>query len=232
MRGTTLRQVLRRLKSLSHPENLEGMARFAIPIDRALGITTPDLKKLAREIGRNHSLAVQLWATKILEARGLAVMIEEPERVTEAQIERWVKEFDGWSVCDGCCLHLIRRLPFAWPKAFEWSRRRREFEKRAGFALAAALGVHDQGAPDDRFLRFLAVIKRQATDERNFVKKAVNWALRVIGKRNRRLNRAALRTAREIQKIDSHAARWIAADALRELSSDAVRKRLRRSRAI
>jgi 3-methyladenine DNA glycosylase AlkD len=231
MRGATLRKVLSRLQSLSHPENLEGMARFAIPTDRALGITTPDLKKLAREIGKDHRLAVQLWTTGIHEARSLAVMIEEPEHVTEAQTERWVNNFDGWSTCDGCCLHLIRRLPFAWRKAFEWSRRRREFEKRAAFALAAALAVHDKRAPDEKFLRFLAVIKRQAADERNFVKKAVNWALRAIGKRNLRLNRAALRTAREIRRLDSPAARWIAADALRELTSEAVQNRLRRSRA-
>ncbi len=207
------------------------MARFGIPVGRALGIPTPDIKRLAREIRRDHRLALELWRTGILEARALAAMIEEPKRASERQIERWVKDFDGWSICDGCCLYLIVRLPFAWRKAFEWSRRKREFEKRAGFALAAVLTVHDKQAPDARFLRFLPVIKRQARDERNFVKKAVNWALRQIGKRNRRLNRAALETARESSQIDSPAARWIAADALRELTSPAVQARLRHSRA-
>jgi 3-methyladenine DNA glycosylase AlkD len=231
MRGTTLRAALSGLQSLARPARLAGMARFAIPTDRALGISTPALKKLARQIGPNHRLAVELWATGIHEARALAAMIEEPERSTERQIERWVRDFDGWSTCDGCCLNLIVRLPFAWRKAFEWSRRSREFEKRAGFALAAVLAVHDQRAPDEKFLRFLQVLKRHARDERNFVKKAVNWALRQIGKRNLRLNRAALRTAREIRRLDSPAARWVAADALRELASKAVKARLHRSRA-
>jgi 3-methyladenine DNA glycosylase AlkD len=220
-------EVVRKLQSLGHAVNVEGMARFGIRPDKAFGIRAPVLQQMAREIGRDHRLAGELWATGIHEARALAAMIEEPARMTEAQAERWLKEFDNWATCDGCCLYLFNYLPFAWRKAFEWSRREREFEKRAAFSLVACLSVHDKGAPDEKFLKFLPVIKRQAGDGRNFVRKAVNWALRQIGKRNLKLNRAALRTAREIQKLGTPSARWIAADALRELNSEAVQKRLR-----
>jgi 3-methyladenine DNA glycosylase AlkD len=154
-------------------------------------------------------------------------MIEEPELVTESQAERWLKDFDNWATCDGCCLYLFAYVPFAWRKVFEWSRREREFEKRAAFSLVACLTVHDKQAPDKKFLKFLPVIKRESGDGRNFVRKAANWALRQIGKRNLGLNRAAIRTAREIQKLGTPSARWIAADALRELTSTAVQKRLR-----
>ncbi len=154
-------------------------------------------------------------------------MIDGPELVTEAQAERWVRDFDNWATCDSCCLYLFAYVPFAWRKVFGWSRREREFEKRAAFSLVACLTVHDKAAPDERFLKFLPVIKREARDDRNFVRKAVNWALRQIGKRNRKLNRAAIRTAREIQKLGTPSARWIAADALRELTGAAVQRRLR-----
>jgi 3-methyladenine DNA glycosylase AlkD len=220
-------QILRRLRPLTNPADREGMARFGISAENALGIRSGVLKSLAREIGRNHQLANELWATGIHELRHLAVYIEEPAQVTEAQAERWLRDIDSWDTCDGTCLYLFTYLPFAWRKVFEWSRRKREYEKRAAFSLVACLTVHDKAAPDGKFLKFLPVIKREATDERNFVKKAVNWALRQIGKRNLKLNRAASRTAKEIQKLDSRAARWIAADALRELTSDAVQKRLR-----
>lgn len=201
--------------------------RFAVANDNALGVRAPVLKKLAREIGHDHGLAGELWATGIHEARALAFLIEEPEQVTEAQAERWLRDFDSWAICDGCCLYLFVYLPFAWRKVFEWSRREREFEKRAAFSLAAVLAVHDKAAHDENFLKLLPVIEREATDERNFVRKAVNWALRQIGKRNLKLNRAAIRSAKKIQKMDSRAARWIASDALRELTSEAVLRRLR-----
>jgi 3-methyladenine DNA glycosylase AlkD len=221
---------MRRLRALRNPANLEGMAHFGISAEHALGIRAPVIKKFAREIGRNHRLALELWATGIREARSLAALIDEPELVTEAQAERWVRQFDSWDICDGCCLYLFAYVPFAWRKVLEWSSRKREYEKRAAFSLVACLTVHDKAAPDGKFLKFLPVIKREAADERNFVKKAVNWALRQIGKRNLKLNRAAIRTAKEIQKLDSRAARWIAADALRELTGPAVQARLHGSK--
>jgi 3-methyladenine DNA glycosylase AlkD len=223
-------EIIRQLRALGNPANVAGMARFGIPSDNALGISAPVLKRLAREIGRHHRLAQELWVTGIHEARALAVLIEEPERVTEAQAERWARQFDSWDICDGCCLYLFATLPFAWRKVFEWSRREREFEKRAAFALIAVLTVHDKASPKSKFLKFLPIIKREANDGRNFVKKAVNWALRQIGKQNLSLNRAAIRAAREIRRLDTPSARWIAADALRELASPAVQSRLRRAR--
>lgn len=222
-------EVIARLRSLADPGQLEGMARFGIGVENALGgIGVPVLRKLAREIGKNHRLAGELWKSGIHEARHLAAMIDEPERVTEAQAERWVKQFDSWDVCDGCCLNLFDKTPFAFRKALEWSRREEEFVKRAAFSLMAVLAVHDKHLTDGKFQKLLSIIKRESTDERNFVKKAVNWALRQTGKRNLRLNRAAIETAEEVRKIDSPSARWIATDALRELRSDAVQRRLGR----
>jgi 3-methyladenine DNA glycosylase AlkD len=206
------------------------MARFAVPIDKALGIPTSALRKLAREIGKDHELAENLWKSGVHEARILAALVDEPRKVTEAQAERWLRDFDSWDVCDCCCGNLFDKRPFAYRKAAEWSRRKEEFAKRAGFALMAALAVHDKKAAEAKFLKFLPLIKRESLDERNFVKKGVNWALRQIGKRNSRLNQAAVKAAQEIRKMDSRSARWIAADALRELTSEAVWGRLRRKR--
>ncbi len=212
---------------MGNPRNVEGMARFGISATNTLGISVPALKKLARGIGRDHALARRLWDSGIHEARHLAALIDEPALVAERQMERWAKDFDSWDIVDGCCLNLFAETPYAHRKAVEWSRREEEYVKRAAFSLMAVLAVHDKQAADAKFLRFLPIIKREAVDERNFVKKAVNWALRQIGKRNLNLNRAAIRTAREIRQIDSRSARWIAADALRELTSDAVQRRLR-----
>ena len=223
-------EVLRRLRALADPKVREGQKRFAIPTDRSLGISYPKIQKLAREIGRDHRLTAKLWASGIHEARHLAAIVEEPEKVTQAQMERWARQFESWDIVDGTCRYLFLYTSFAWEKAIGWSRRREEFVKRAAFALMAYLAVHDKQAADTRFLRLLPIIRREAADQRNFVKKAVNWALRQIGKRNLRLNRAAIRAAREIQKINSPAARWIAADALRELRSPAVARRLRARR--
>lgn len=226
-------EVIARLRSLADPRQLEGMARFGIGVENTPGgIGVPVLRKLAREIGKNHRLAQELWKSGIHEARHLAAMIDEPVRVTEAQMERWVKQFDSWDVCDGCCLNLFDKTPFAFRKATEWSRREEEFVKRAAFSLMAVLAVHDKSLTDEKFEKLLSIIKRESTDERNFVKKAVNWALRQIGKRNLRLNRSAIETAEDIRKIDSPSARWIAADALRELRSDAVQKRLQQKRGL
>jgi len=219
--------ILKRMKLAANPANVAGMARYGIVAKKVYGMSTPALKKLAREIGKDHALAQQLRTTEILEARVLAGLVDEPDRVSERQMERWVKDFDSWAVCDGTCLNLFRKTPFAHRKCREWSSRREEFVKRGGFTLMACLAVHDKGAPDGTFLAFLPLIQREAVDERNFVKKAVNWALRQIGKRNRRLNRAAIKTAEAIQRLDSRSARWIAADALRELRSQAVQRRLK-----
>ena len=223
----TYQHILRILKSHYKPENIEGMARFGIVARKAYGVPTLALRKLAREIGKDHALAQRLWASGIHDARGLAALIDDPAEVTEDQMESWVADFDNWAVCDGVCLHLFRRTPFAHGKAIEWTARDEEFVKRAGFALMACLAVHDKRAGDRQFERFLPIIEREATDDRNFVRKAVNWALRQIGKRNLGLNRKAIERAERIRALDSRAARWIAADALRELRGDAVQKRLR-----
>jgi 3-methyladenine DNA glycosylase AlkD len=220
-------EILQKLKSLSNPEAVEGMARFGINPENTYGISIPNLRKLARQIGKDHGLADQLWSSGIHEARILACMIDDPKLVTDAQLDRWAKSFDSWDVCDQCCSNLFDKTQLAYQKAVGWSRRREEFVKRAGFVLMATLAVHDKKADDREFKQFFPIIKREAADGRNFVKKAVNWALRQIGKRNLVLNQAAVATAKEIQKIDSKAARWIAADALRELCSDKVQLRLR-----
>ena len=213
---------------MGSPRVAQSMARFGISTRDVLGIPMPTLRKLAREIGSSHQLALELWKSGLHEARTLAALIDDPERVTEAQMERWAGEFDSWDVCDCCCGNLFDKTAFAYRKAAEWTRRREEYVKRAGFSLMAALAVHDKKTANNRFLRFLPLIKRESTDERNFVKKAVNWALRQIGKRNLELHRGAVETALEIKKLDSRSARWIAADALRELRSEAVGRRLRR----
>ena len=219
--------IIQKIKSLADPEAVKGMARFGINPENTYGVSIPNLRKLAREIGKDHVLAQQLWASGIHEARLLASFIDEPKLVTESQLESWVKDFNSWDVCDQCCSNLFDETELAHSKAGEWSKREVEFVKRAGFVLMAALSVHDKKASDEDFIKFLPMIKREATDERNFVKKAVNWALRQIGKRNLDLNKMAIKTAEEIKQIDSKSARWIAADAIRELTSEKVQKRLK-----
>jgi len=204
------------------------MARYGIVARKVYGgWSTPALKKLAREIGRDHALAQELWASEIFEARALATLIDDPEKVTPRQMNQWAKDFDSWAICDGACINVFRHTRFAHQKCLEWSARREEFVKRAAFSLMAGLTVADKTASDDAFLKFLPLIKTAALDERNMVKKGVNWALRQIGKRNMTLNRAALAVAQEIHRLDSRAARWIASDARRELESPAVQQRLR-----
>ena len=220
--------VLERLKSLGNPKAVEGMARFGINAENTYGVSIPNLRKMAREIGRDHALAQQLWASGIHEGRILAGMIDDPKAVTEHQMESWVKDFDSWDVCDQCCLNLFEKTPFAYAKAVEWSSRDEEFVKRTGFVLMACMAVSDKKAGDGQFEPFFPIIVQQASDSRNFVRKAVNWALRQIGKRNLGLNEMAVKTAREIQQMDSKSARWVASDAIRELTGDAVQQRLRR----
>jgi 3-methyladenine DNA glycosylase AlkD len=199
-----------------------------VNVPKAHGISTPVLQKFARHIGKDHHLAQQLWKSGIHEAKILATFIGEPEKITASEMEHWAHDFDSWDVVDAACCYLYAQARPAWSKAAAWSNRREEFVKRASFALAAYLSYKDKTASDERFIRFLRVIEQEAHDERNFVKKAVNWALRNIGKRNVRLNREAIRAAERIRRQGSRSARWIAADALRELKSAAVQTRLRR----
>ena len=219
---------MRELKRHGKKRNVQKMAHYGIRARKVFGVSKPDQDAIARKIGKNHALGEDLWKTGFHDARILGMLISEAERVTPSQMERWVKDFDNWDVCDGTCCHLFVDAAGAWEKAFAWSDRKKEFEKRAGFALAAFLGVHDKEVGDAPFRKFLGEIERQAWDDRNFVRKAVNWALRSIGKRNLKLNRAAILCAKRIRKQEHSAAKWIAADAVRELKSEAVQRRLRR----
>jgi len=219
-------EIIQKIKSLANPANMEGMARYGINVANAYGVSVYTLREIGKEIGKDHELALQLWASGIHEARLLACLIDRPDMITEEQLESWVKDFDSWDVCDVCCGHLFDRTAVAYRKAQEWSEREEEFVKRAGFALMAALSVHDKKASDEDFAGFLPLIKKHATDDRNYVKKAVNWALRQIGKRNWNLNEMAIKTAEEIKQLDSKSARWIASDAIRELTGEKVQKKL------
>ncbi|MDO8532183.1 MAG: DNA alkylation repair protein [Dehalococcoidia bacterium] len=209
--------VIARLRSFANADNVAGMARFGINPANTLGVSIPSLRKLAREAGRDHTLALRLWRSGVHEARILAAFVDDPARVTPAQMERWALEFDSWDVCDQVCSNLFDRTPFAYGKAMAWAQRDEEFVRRAGFALMAALSVHDELAPDATFEPFFALIVAGATDERNYVKKAVNWALRQIGKRNAALRARAIAVAERVRRLDSRTARWVASDALREL---------------
>ena len=216
----TCRQLIDTLNTLANPANAAGMARYGISPIGTLGVPMPVLRKMAKEIGRRHDLADELWLSAIHEARILAALIDDPGKVTDEQMERWVLEIDSWDVCDQLCSNLFSRTALAREKAAAWSGRPETFVKRAGFVLMACLAVHDKKADDALFVGFLPLIVREAGDDRNFVKKAVNWALRQIGKRNPVLNRLSVETAREIQKMSAKSARWIAADALRELTDE------------
>jgi 3-methyladenine DNA glycosylase AlkD len=224
----TCARALNELRALGEQRNVDGMARFGIRAKIVYGVSKPKMDALARRIGRDHSLALELWSTGVHDARILAGMIDLPELVSAAQMDGWVRDFDNWDVCDGTCCHLFVFASPARQKAMQWSHCKPEFMKRAGFALMAYLAYRDKQAVDTQFQRMLRAIEREAWDERNFVRKAVNWALRNIGKRNLRLNREAIRAAERIHRQGTRSARWIAADALRELKSDAVQARLRR----
>ncbi len=224
----TLADVMTRLKKAGSKSVVQGRSRYGIKAGATYGVSAPKLHALAKVIGRNHRLAGQLWKTGIHDARLLAGLIDDPSQVTEAQMERWVRQFRSWDVCDNCCGVLFDKTTIARKKAMAWSRADAEYIKRAGFAMMAALAVHDKSAPDDEYLPFLERIKEAADDDRNFVRKAVNWALRQIGKRNIRLNARALEVASALTSAESSTARWVGADALRELRSDAVQHRLRK----
>lgn len=214
--------ILARLETSSSDKDRLGMARFGISSAKArvLGARKPVLRAMAREIGRDHGLALALWATAVHEARILACLVADPRLADESLAEAWVAEIDNWDLCDQCCLNLFDRLPFAWAKAAEWAGREEEFTRRAGFALMAVLAVHDKKAPDARFLEFLPLVERHAEDSRNFVKKAASWALRSMGKRNAALREAAMETARRLMARDDKTARWIGRDALKELERE------------
>ncbi len=220
-------EIIGRLKAMENPENVEGMARFGIrPKTRVLGIPIPETRKLAKAIGKNHKLALKLWDSKIHEARILAGLVADYEELTEKQITKWAKDFDSWDVVDQVCMNLFDKSKIAKKLILQFSKSKKEFVKRTAFSLMAALASHDKKMSDKDFIKFFLIIKKASTDERNFVRKSVNWALRGIGKRNMILNRKAVELARVIQKIESKSARWIALDAIRELTSENVQKRL------
>jgi 3-methyladenine DNA glycosylase AlkD len=213
----TAPEILAALRTQANPKNVAGMARYGISTKGTLGVPVGELRRLAKQAGRSHELAAELWASGIHEARILATIVDDPALVTPFQMNRWVGDFDSWDVCDQACQNLFRYTPYAWAAAVEWAGARREFPRRAAFALMAGLAVKDKHAPDEDFAALLPLIASAATDQRNLVKKAVNWALRAIGKRNPHLRSAAIAAAEDIRAFDSPAARWIASDALREL---------------
>lgn len=221
-------EIITELESLSNPEDVEGRARFGINHTKTYGVRMPELRRIAKAAGKDHDLAEKLWNAGYGETKILAGLIENPKMVTETQMENWVAGFDSWDVCDQCCINLFRKTPFAYNKVFEWSTREEEFVKRAAFAMIAVLAVHDKKADDKKFEEFFPLIIRESIDNRNFVKKAVNWALRQIGKRNLNLNKRAIEVAEEISAIDSRSAKWIAADAIRELTSEKVQERIKK----
>lgn len=219
--------ILAQLESKASRRNVAGMARFGISTEGRLGVSVEEMRRIARHAGKDHKAALELWKTGVAEARITASMIAVPNELTERQMNVWVKDFNSWDVCDQVCMNLFDKSPLARRTIIEWSTSEKEFVKRAAFALIACLASRDKQATDREFVKLLAVITAGATDERNFVKKAVNWALRNIGKSNVRLNQAAIRTARQLQRLGSRSARWIAADAIRELENPAVRGRIK-----
>jgi 3-methyladenine DNA glycosylase AlkD len=223
-------EIMSKLQSLANPENVKGMARYGINQHNNLGISIYILRPLAKEIGINHALALKLWDSTIHDARLLACFIDDPQQITSEQMDAWAEDFDSWDICDQACTSLFDLSPLAYKKVFQWADKEKEYVKRAAFSLIAGLAVHDKTATEQDFERFLSLCARHSNDERNYVKKAVNWALRNIGKRNLILNKKALKTAEEIKNRDSKSARWIAADAIRELTSQKVRQRLERKK--
>ena len=213
----TVEEVLFAIKKASTPEGIKKKAYFGITEVGNFGLTAPQIKAIARDIGKDHSLALELWETSVHEARHIAVLIADKKMVTEKLMNKWVKDFNSWDIVDDCCGKLFCKTPFAYEKAVEWSSRKNEFEKRAGFALMATLAVHDKNAKDIEFEKFFPFLFRESHDERNFVRKAINWAIRQIGKRNQRLCKKAIKLSEDLLKKEDKSSRWIASDALREL---------------
>ncbi len=225
-----VREALTWLGRRGTKKNRDGMARYAIVAPKAYGVSVADIRQLAKKLGRDHELAAALWETGWYEARMLTAFVDEPDRVTPTQMDRWARDFDNWAICDTLCFHLFDRTPHAWRKIAQWSTKRDEFVKRAAFALLASIALHDKKEADEPFLRSLELIERGATDDRNFVKKAVSWALRSIGRRNSALNAAAVAVAKRLVESAESAPRWVGRDALRELTSPAVQRRLKPAR--
>ena len=226
--NTDVADVVAKLKRLGTNKTRQAMTRYAIPNDNAFGVSVGAIRQLGKQLGHNHELALALWETGWYEARMLAAFVDDPAQVTTAQMDRWCKEFDNWAIVDTICFHLFDKTPHAFRKVEQWSNRRAEFEKRAAFALLASLGVHDKRATDESFAKCLPLIERAATDERNFVKKGVSWALRVVGRRSKDLNEAAVALSKELCESESSAARWIGRDALRELTGSVVMRKLKK----
>jgi 3-methyladenine DNA glycosylase AlkD len=222
-----IERIIEHLRSHANPANVAGMVRYGINSEGTLGVPVHILRRMAKETGRNHALAEALWKSGIHEARIVATLIADPALVTSRQMDRWARDFDSWDVCDHACHNLFRYSPLAFAKAAQWAGDKREFVRRAGFSLMAGLAVKAKAATDEQFTAFLPLIAEAASDDRNMVKKAVNWALRQIGKRNRRLHGLAIAAAEEIRQQDSRSARWIAADALRELRNPATIGRIK-----
>ncbi|MFC1540628.1 DNA alkylation repair protein [Candidatus Margulisiibacteriota bacterium] len=223
-------EILRKIKSQANPRNVLGMARYGINPQNNYGLCMGDIMSLARQIGQDHALAGKLWASGIRDARILASMVDDPAQVTSSQMDKWAKDLNSWDVCDSLCGRLFDRTKYTQQKIVQWSKRKEEYVKRAAFSIIAWLVAHDKKIDDKTFLNYLKLVKKAARDERNYVKKAVNWALRSIGKRNMKLNKAAIKTARDIAKLDSKAAKWNAKDTLRELTGKKVQARLRRKK--
>ena len=219
-------EIINELKKHSNPEAVKGMAKFGMTNNKRLGVSVPVMRKIAKDTGKDHNLALSLWKEGYPETRIVAALVGEPDKLTEAQMEDWVKDFDSWDVCDQVCMNLFDRTPLAWKKVIDWSKRDEEFVKRAAYALIACLAWHDKEADDKRFIEQFSVIIDGSTDNRNFVKKAVSWALRHIGKRNIGLNKEAIKCAKEIKKKDSKGSQWVAKDVLRELESENIQLRL------
>ncbi len=227
-----VKDVLAWLERHGSARNREGMARYGIVAPKAFGVSVAMTQQLSKELGRSHELALALWDTGWYEARMLCAFVDEPGRVTSAQMDRWAKDFDNWAVCDHNCFHLFDRTPHAWKKVHAWSRRRDEFVKRAAFATLAGLSLHDKKSGDAPFLEALALIEPAAADDRNFVKKGVSWALRVVGRRSTPLNAETVAISRRLVAAEEPSARWIGRDALRELTSEPVQARLARKKPV
>ncbi|MFZ5644419.1 MAG: DNA alkylation repair protein [Bacillota bacterium] len=224
--------IIELLRKRESPENKAGMARFGINVEQAFGVPVTELRKIAREIGKNHQLALELWSTGFHEAKIMAVLVAEPKKLDRETMESWARDFDSWDITDLSMIHLFRKNPEAHSLAVSWAGRQEEFVKRAGFALMATLAVHDKKSGDQFFKEYLALVEDASEDERNYVKKAVNWALRQIGKRNFHLREKAIETAERIALKNSRSARWIASDALRELKGEKVEEMLLKKEGI
>jgi len=224
--AAVVRDVLARLERQGSSRNRDGMARYGIVAEKVFGVSVGTLRTLGKQLGRDHELALALWDTGWYEARMLTAFVDEPERVTPAQMDRWCRDFDNWAICDALCFHLFDKTPHAFAKVAQWAKRKDEFEKRAAFALLASVAAHDKGAPDEAFLRCLPLVERAATEERNFVKKGVSWALRGIGHRNPALHAAALELAQRLAASPDATARWVGKDTLRDITRPLVVRKL------